>query len=283
MNYNIAQLKEFLVEREKIDTNNFLSGLEDRKLEEVEHSDIIHAPSELTGVDEKTINEHALTRPVYSTNRAVRKFVDNWIITNSEKKVVLDLACGSGEMTLLSALSGSLLSIGTELAPLSVQANNELKDKVNGNLFFILDDVENMSLPSDSVDVVICSGMLHHVDLNRAIPEIARVLKTNGKILAIEALKYNPVFNLYRKLTPGARTHWEAAHILGLKEVNFINKYIPLRKVRYWQLFSILAIFFPKSIRSPVLSFFEILDNVFLNIPYLNRMAWIFTIEFQKK
>ncbi len=283
MNEDHKNLEKFLLEREKINSENFLSNLEKRKLEEVEHSDIIHAPSELTGVDEKTINEHALTRPVYSTNRAVRSFVDNWIIQNSKKKVVLDLACGSGEMTLLSAQSGSLVSIGTELAPLTVQSNNKLKEKVNGNLYFILDDVENMALPSNSVDTIICSGMLHHVDLERAIPEISRVLKTNGKVLAIEALKYNPIFNLYRKLTPGARTHWEAAHILGLREVNFINNYIPVKKIRYWQFFSILAIFFPTFIRLPILSIFEVLDKIFLSIPYFNRMAWIFTIEFQKK
>lgn len=277
-----SELRNFLEEREKINSDEFISRLDSRKLEEVEHSDIIHAPTELTGIDQKVVDQHALTRPVYSTNRAVRSFIDKWIKHNSKDKVVLDLACGSGEMTLAAAQAGASIAIGTELAPITIQSNNNLKAEADNNLFFILDDVENMQMPSNSVDIIICSGMLHHVDLATAFPEINRVLKKGGKILAIEALKYNPVFNLYRKLTPGARTHWEAAHILGLKEVNFANKYVPVEKIRYWQLFTILSIFFPKTIRPYILKFMEMLDSIVLNIPYLNRMAWIFTIEFKK-
>jgi hypothetical protein len=91
------------------------------------------------------------------------------------------------------------------------------------------------------------------------------------------------VLSLYRRLTPNARTHWESAHILGIQEARIINKTIPVKRIRYWQLFSILAAFTPSFIRSKALSLFDKIDKVVLRVPYLNRMAWIFTIELEKK
>ena len=137
-------------------------------------------------------------------------------------------------------------------------------------------------MPDRCADVIVCSGMLHHVDINVASEEIKRILKPGGKMLAIESLKYNPVFNWYRKRTPEARTHWEAAHILGLEEAKLVGKKLELKKIRYWQLFSILAIFFPLKIRSKILVFFNFIDRVLLSIPLLQRMSWIFTLEYEK-
>ena len=45
-----------------------------------------------------------------------------------------------------------------------------------------------------------CCGMLHHLDLSYAFPELRRILSLEGKILAIEALDYNPIIKLYRNI-----------------------------------------------------------------------------------
>jgi ubiquinone/menaquinone biosynthesis C-methylase UbiE len=279
---NINNLITFLKEREKISESSFTSKLENRKIEEIEHSDIIHAPKDKTGADDRTIEKHAKSRHVYETNVAVRQYIDEWIRSNVREKIVLDLACGSGEITRLAHSYGARLSIGTDLASLTLKSNRERIVNNQNNLFYILDDAENMSIPSNSVDIVICSGMLHHVVLEKTIHEIDRVLKPGGKVLAIEALKHNPVLALYRRLTPNARTHWESAHILGIKEAKLLGSVIPIKRIKYWQFFSILAIFFPEGVRDHGLKFLNWLDNIFLTIPYVNRLAWIFTIELKK-
>ena len=277
-----TSLINYLKERENFSKSEFLSTLDKRKFEEIEHSDIIHAPKEKTGVSDDTIKQHAKSRPVYETNLAVRKYISSWIMDNVKEKVVLDLACGSGEITKLSHKYGAKISIGTDLAPITIENNKTNRSSDQESIFYILDDAENMSIPSNSIDVVICYGMLHHVVLEQTIFEINRVLKPGGQVFAIEALKHNPIFNMYRKMTPGARTHWESAHILGVQEAKILNDVIPVKKIKYWQLFSILAIFFPERVRGAVLSVFNTIDAVILKIPYINRMAWIFTIELEK-
>ena len=278
-----AELLKRLEELQNIKPVEFTKNLEERKLEEIKHSDLIHAPKELTGATEEKINQAAKTRPVYETNIKVREYISNWIKKECEGKVVLDLACGSGEITEKVAQCNPKLAIGTELAHLTVKSNQEKIAKNFSNVYFILDDCENSSLPDNCADIIICSGMLHHVDIKTASNEIKRLLKKDGKMLAIEALKYNPVFNWYRKRTPEARTHWEAAHILGLEEAHLIAKKLKLTKIKYWQLLSILSIFFPKIIQKKILHFFNFLDNIILSIPYIQRMAWIFTLEYEKK
>ena len=263
--------------------HDFINTLEERKIEEINHSDTIHAPKEITGKTDEQIKIAAKSRPVYETNIKVRNYISNWIEKEVRNKVVVDLACGSGEVTKIICQNSPTLVIGTELAPLTVKTNREKFATYFKNVYFILDDAEKSELPSNFADIIICSGMLHHVDLEKAISEIKRILKPNGKMFAIEALKHNPVFNWYRKSTPQSRTHWEAAHILGINDAKYISKHLQLKKIKYWQLFSILAIFFPKKIRNFFLKIFNSIDSVILRIPYIQLMAWIFTLEYQKK
>lgn len=277
------ELLKKIEELQKLDPSEFAKNLEERKIEEIRHSDLVHAPKKFTGATTEKINKAALSRPVYETNIKVRNYISYWIKKECQGKIVLDLACGSGEITKQVAQCNPKLVIGTELAHLTVKSNQEKIAKDFSNVYFILDDCENSSLPDNCVDIIICSGMLHHVDINRASSEIKRLLKKGGKMIAIEALKYNPVFNWYRKRTPNARTHWEAAHILGLKEADLIATKLNLTRIKYWQLLSILSIFFPKKIRRYPLYIFNFLDSIILSIPYIQRMAWIFTLEYENK
>ncbi len=80
-------------------------------------------------------------------------------------------------------------------------------------------DAEQLTFPDQTFDLIVCNGVLHHLDLRYAYPELARVLKPGGRILCLEALGYNPAIQLYRKLTPHLRTAWEAEHILTMRQV----------------------------------------------------------------
>ena len=55
-------------------------------------------------------------------------------------------------------------------------------------------------------DLIYGNGVLHHVTLGLAMPELARVLKPGGKACFIEPLPYNPVINVYRKIAKEVRT-----------------------------------------------------------------------------
>ena len=119
--------------------------------------------------------------------------------------------------------------------------------------------------------------MLHHLDLNFAFPEIKRILKPGGKVLAIEALDYNPLIKLYRKLTPDMRTEWEKAHILSLKDIRHAKKYFEVANVKYWHITSYAAGKFPILLKP-----LNLIDRFLTKIPILKLMSWIFTFELVK-
>ena len=71
---------------------------------------------------------------------------------------------------------------------------------------FHLMDAHNLEFEDESFDFVYGCAILHHLDYNRALDEICRVLKPGGKILFAEPLGINPVGKLVRLMTPFART-----------------------------------------------------------------------------
>jgi len=70
-------------------------------------------------------------------------------------------------------------------------------------------DCEELQFESARFDLVFGRAILHHLDMEKALKEIRRVLKPGGKAVFIEPLGLNPFINLYRKLTPHLRTPFE--------------------------------------------------------------------------
>lgn len=93
---------------------------------------------------------------------------------------VLDLACGTGDLSALLSKSGFNV-VGGDFSPQML-----LKAKAkNPNIEFVSADAENLPFEDNSVDAVtICFGIRNFNDRGKALAEIRRVLKPSG-ILAI--------------------------------------------------------------------------------------------------
>jgi len=88
------------------------------------------------------------------------------------------------------------LSLGFDISDVSVHnvRTRAQEPGLSSNTRFFQADAENTKLPDKSIDAVICSGMLHHLDLSFAFPELRRILKPGGKILAVEGKRsINPI------------------------------------------------------------------------------------------
>ena len=105
----------------------------------------------------------------------------------------------------MAAECGASLSLGFDISGVSVQNARKSADEKYLKILDFSKPMKNTMLPDNCIDTVICSGMLHHLDLNFAFPELKRILKPGGKILAVEALDYNPLIKIYRLLTPDMR------------------------------------------------------------------------------
>ena len=116
---------------------------------------------------------------------------------------VLDLACGTGLVTLAAAesvgASGSVL--GTDLSGEMIEvARQRAGEQQAANVTFQRMDAETLDLPDATFDVVLCSlGLMYVPDPQRAVREWLRVLKPGGRIaIAVWGKRVNcgwsPVF-----------------------------------------------------------------------------------------
>lgn len=260
---NVDKLKEYISNIEF--DNVFFNNLSERKKEEMEFHD-----------DDR--KDDSLTHNQYFYGDVTKKsleYVDNWFKSNISGKVFLDYACGNGDNAIIAAQNGAALSIGMDISPVSIENCKKKSEKLGlNNIIFFVGDCENTKLPDNCIDIIMCCGMLHHLDLSYAFYELRRILSKDGKILAQEALDYNPIIKLYRNITTSARTAYEKDNILSLKDIKFAKRFFNVNNIKYWHLFSIFGRYFKF-----LLPLLNILDAVFLKIPFVKLMAWQFTFE----
>lgn len=247
---------------------------DDRKRQEAEFHDRRER-------DRKELSEDAFEAAYsnsrfYAIARKGRLALEQRIAEWAPGAVALDYCCGRGGTSLNLAKAGAFVH-GIDISAESVEAARQrladagLADRAS----FQVMDAEKMTFPSATFDLIICSGVLHHLDVHVAYAELARVLKPNGRIIALEALGYNPAFQLYRKLTPRLRTAWEAEHILTLREVAAARKYFKTVDTHFFYLTSLLAVPFRNSPAfDSILSVLERADDALLRIPGVRAMAW---------
>lgn len=288
----IQKLLSAVREIDRISNETWQQSLTDRKKKELEFHDAHRArqeldgaamPSETVAAEESTDSYEKFygNKKYYNATGRSHQYVDNWIKTHAPGKVVLDYACGNGGNAMIAARAGAALAMGLDISPISIENAriDAAKEGLSDNTCFFQADAENTKLPDNSVDIVICSGMLHHLDLSYAFPELRRILKPGGKILAVEALDYNPAIKLYRMMTPAMRTDWEKAHILSHKDLTFGKRFFDVGNVHYWHIMGILQPHLPASMAGPL----NKLDALLEKIPGIQMMAWIFTFELTKR
>lgn len=279
MGMSIPELRQQLDELARIPSAAWLNSLNERKRKELEFHDQNRDRQLVESLDKDTYERFYGNKKYYAATESSKQYVDEWIARNARGHVFLDYACGNGVNAIKAAKAGASLSIGIDISPVSVANASADAAKVGvSNAVFVQADAENTKLPDHSVDVIICSGMLHHLDLSYAFPELRRILAPGGKILAVEALDYNPLIKLYRHLTPAMRTEWEKAHILSLKDVRFAERFFTLGEMRYWHITSIAMAHAP--LLAPL---FGAIDHVLTRLPGMQLMAWIFTFELVSK
>ena len=72
-------------------------------------------------------------------------------------------------------------------------------------------DANDLTFEDESFDIVFGGAILHHLDVEKSIGHIHRVLKPGGKIVFLEPLNMNPLYKIYRKMNPQERTPDEHA------------------------------------------------------------------------
>lgn len=105
------------------------------------------------------------------------------------KHLILEIGCGDGEFTKRLIHLNSKI-IATDLTPSVVaKGRKTIKGK---NIKFMVDNAEKMQFKNNSFDIVCGVSILHHIDREKTLKEVFRVLKPGGQLFFTEPNLLNP-------------------------------------------------------------------------------------------
>jgi ubiquinone/menaquinone biosynthesis C-methylase UbiE len=134
---------------------------------------------------------------------------------------VLDIGCGTGNLTLLVATRYPTASV-VGLDPDPAALDRARKKAAKGKLTATFDQgfAEELPYPDRSVDVVLCSLALHHVTeehRTQSLREVARVLRPGGTFHLLEMAKGDPARPVNRLVHRSPQAHtWSELDIVAM-------------------------------------------------------------------
>ncbi|HVS32437.1 MAG TPA: class I SAM-dependent methyltransferase [Thermoanaerobaculia bacterium] len=162
------------------------------------------------------------------------------IFENPAGRHILEYGCGLGGQAFELADRGATVT-GIDISDVAVaQARRRAAAHAPERLKFVTADAENLEFPDASFDLVCGSGILHHLDLDRSLAEVKRVLRPGGHGIFYEPLGHNPLLNLYRVLTPGSHTPDE--HPLLIGEIRAMGGPFASARAEFFDLLSVFVI-----------------------------------------
>ncbi len=153
----------------------------------------------------KTSSDYAKYRDIYP-EIFYRKIAERGLCLNGQN--VLDIGTGTGVLPRNMYHYGAAWT-GTDISPEQTEQAVRLSQEEGMDIIFRVTAAENLDFPSGSFDVVTACQCFWYFDHEKVIPQIARVLKDDGKLLLLSmewlpfedetagqseklVLKYNP-------------------------------------------------------------------------------------------
>lgn len=220
----------------------------------------------------------------YAANRDGNNFYLKAIINVLRKKesIVLDYGCGDANYLVLYS-KYLLRGYGIDISEMRIARAKSIINKKNiNNIEVHVMDAMDTDFEDHMFDVIYGTAILHHLDLSKSLRELNRILKTDGNAIFMEPLGTNFLINLYRKLTPKARTFDEQP--FRKADIDIILSYFPNSQFRYFSFLTLFAVPFIKY------KFFDIIyhrlakwDSLILRKNSRFRwFAWICIINLRK-
>jgi len=110
---------------------------------------------------------------------------------------VLEIGCGTGYFTKEIVKTGALVT-AIDISP---ELLNIAKFEIaEPNVSFVLDNAYDLSFEDNRYDSIVGSSVLHHLDIEKAISEMYRVLKPGGSMFFTEPNMMNPQIALQKNI-----------------------------------------------------------------------------------
>lgn len=223
----------------------------------------------------------------YEKGNRGRLWSSFWKTADLRRARVLDYGCGGGGFSEMLADLGAFV-YGIDISPQLIHQAQALaataRNGSHGSAQFLVCDAHQTPFPDNSFDYVVGNGALHHLDIDRAYAEIARILKPGGRARFMEPMYHHPLLWSLRRLTPNA-------HTVDEKPLFWTD----LEKAKRWFrsfsheehfLFSVLAApahLLSKNFALTLIEKLDRFDQFVMRVePDLSRFAWYTVLEMEK-
>ncbi len=190
----------------------------------------------------------------------------------------LEYGCGPGSNAFLLAQRGATVT-GIDISDVAIAQARERAEAegVASRCEFEVMNAEETGFPDDGFDLICGTAILHHLDLQAAYGEIARLLEPTGRAVFVEPLGHNPAINAYRRRTPQLRT--EDEHPLTVDDLELSRTWFGRTEVSYFNLSTLLAVPL-RNTRAfePTLAALRALDRGIFRLPAARKHAWMVVI-----
>lgn len=215
----------------------------------------------------------------YAINRASDGFYKAELAKLARGSEVLDYGCGEGAYAAIEAARHGHKVMAIDLSPVAIEhARRDAEAAgVAANIDFQVMNAEALDVEPGRFDFVCGLGVIHHLDLDASLSEVARVMKPTAGALFIEPLGHNPVINLYRRRTPAQRTVDE--HPLVMDDLPIVRAHFAQVDETYFHLLGLLALPMVGRRRfDQVLDGLDAVDRVVFRTG-LRRYAWMIALR----
>ncbi|MCS6849045.1 MAG: class I SAM-dependent methyltransferase [Anaerolineae bacterium] len=195
---------------------------------------------------------------------------------------ILEYGCGTGSYAFNLARWGAKEVIGIDISQVAIDlASSAARQQELHSVQFLKMNAEALELEDDSFDIVCGTGILHHLDLGKALASIIRVLKPHGEAVFVEPLGHNVLINAYRLWTPNIRTSDE--YPLRRTDLAMLNFYFGHVMLNYYYLTALAAVPFVNTRWGGILlNWLERRDAELFKVPFIRMHAWQVMIELSK-
>lgn len=158
-----------------------------------------------------------------------------YLLGDVRAKTVLDLGCGKGKNLAALAERGAKV-IGIDVSPDLVRLAEKRTALAGIKADVVVGTAYEMELPDESVDVVFCILLIHHLDIPQVCSEMFRILKKGGYVVLLEPIRFSRLYDRCRKLLP-ARQHTSVyEHPLTKSEFASLTNIFTAEDVHYFRL-----------------------------------------------
>jgi SAM-dependent methyltransferase len=150
-------------------------------------------------------------------------------------KAVLDLGCGTGE-NLVPLIKRGAHTIGVDISPDLIRLAQRRVNDAEAESEVRVGSAYATGLPDDSIDVIFCMSLIHHLEIARVRDEMRRILKPGGHIVLKEPVRFSPTYSRLRKLLPSKQDISEYEHPLTEQELSTMTEPFQVEGKRFFRL-----------------------------------------------